>query len=115
MAITKGAKKAHRASLNKRVFNERRKREVRNILKEIEVKVSEKDFKGAEELIPKAYKAIDKSAKSGIYKKNTAARKKSRIVSSIIKAGEKKVEKVVKKKAVKKTVVKKTTKKTSEK
>ena len=110
MAITKGAKKAHKASLNKRVFNERRKREMRNILKEIETKVSEKDFKGAEELIPKAYKAIDKSEKRGLIKKNTASRKKSRLVAKIRKAGEKKAEKPVKK-TTKKTTLNKVVKK----
>ena len=115
MAITKGAKKAHRASLNKRVFNERRKREMRNVLKEITKKVEEKDFKGAEELIPRAYKAIDKSAKRGLIKKNTASRKKARIVSVIKRAGEKKAEKVTKKKVAKKPAVKKPVKKVAKK
>ena len=102
MAITKGAKKAHKASLNKRVFNERKKRDMRDVLKEIELKISEKDLKGAEELIPKAYKAIDKSEKRGLIKKNTASRKKSRLVANIRKIEGKKVEKVTKKKVAKK-------------
>ena len=33
----------------------------------------------AKKLIPSAYKAIDKAAKRGIIKKNTASRRKSRI------------------------------------
>ncbi len=33
----------------------------------------------AVKLLPKLYKAIDKAAKRGIIKKNTAARKKSRL------------------------------------
>ena len=35
----------------------------------------------AEKLLPKAYQAIDKAAKRGIIKKNTAARKKSRLTA----------------------------------
>jgi len=40
----------------------------------------------AQKMLPEAYKAIDKAAKRGIIKKNTAARKKSRLVASIKKA-----------------------------
>ncbi len=41
--------------------------------------VLEKKQSEANKLLPKAYKAIDKALKSGIIKKNTAARKKSRL------------------------------------
>ncbi|MFY9461920.1 MAG: 30S ribosomal protein S20, partial [Candidatus Sungiibacteriota bacterium] len=37
---------------------------------------------------PKAYKALDKAAKTGVIKKNAAARKKSRLMKSIRKAKE---------------------------
>jgi len=38
-----------------------------------------KDFKAATELVPKTYSLIDRAAKWGIIKKNTAARYKSRL------------------------------------
>ena len=83
MAVTKGAKKSHEASLRKRVFNERRKRVMKGVIKDVKDLVKKKDAKGAEELLSKAYKAIDKATKKGIIKKNNASRKKSRLVKSI--------------------------------
>jgi small subunit ribosomal protein S20 len=38
-----------------------------------------KNVKGATELVPKTYSLIDRAAKWGIIKKNTAARYKSRL------------------------------------
>lgn len=65
--------------MRKRVFNLRRrnamKREVKTILK----LTKEGKKEEASDLLPKAYKAIDKANKSGLIKKNTAARKKSRL------------------------------------
>jgi len=83
MAITSSAKKAHKASLNKQVFNVRRKRELHDVMKEIASFVSLKKGKEAQALLPRAYKAIDKAAKRGVIKKNTASRKKSRLVAAI--------------------------------
>lgn len=83
MAITKGAKKAHKASLNKQVFNLRRLRDMKTAVKDIKKFVASGDKTGANKLLPAAYKAIDKATKRGIIKKNTAARKKSRLSSSI--------------------------------
>jgi len=83
MAITKGAQKAHRASLRKRVFNVRRKGDMNDIVKKIQKLVLDGKQKDAEALVPEAYKAIDKAAKRGVIKENTAARKKSRLVGAI--------------------------------
>jgi len=86
MAITKSAKKAISSSARKRVFNERRKRSEKEARKGLtELLVSGK-IDEARSLLPKAYKAIDKAAKRGIIKKNTAARKKSRLVAAIKRA-----------------------------
>lgn len=41
--------------------------------------IATKDVKGAEKSLPVLFKAIDKAAKNGTIKKNTAARMKSRI------------------------------------
>jgi small subunit ribosomal protein S20 len=83
MAITKGAKKAHRASLRKRVFNVRRKDTMNEVIKSIKKHVAADEAEKAKALIPTAYKAIDKAAKRGIIKPNTASRKKSRISAAV--------------------------------
>ena len=83
MPITKGAKKAHRASLRKQVFNLRRKRAMHDAVKAVRDAVAKGDTKSAETLLPTAYKAIDKAAKRGVIKDNTAARKKSRLSKAI--------------------------------
>ncbi len=53
------------------------------MLKEIKILIETKKTKEAEALIPKAYKALDKAAKTGVIKKNAAARKKSRLMKLI--------------------------------
>ncbi len=86
MAITKGAKKAHKASLNKKVFNDRRKRIMKVEVKNIKTLVKDKKTDEASAGLNVAYKAIDKAQKRGIIKKNTAARKKSRLAALINKS-----------------------------
>lgn len=83
MAITKGAKKAHRSSLRKRVFNTRRKTSMNDSVKEVKKLVATGAKEEAGKLISKAYQAIDKAKKNGVIKANTAARKKSRLMKSI--------------------------------
>ena len=87
MAITKGAKKAHRASLHKRMFNARRKKAMRDAVKNVRVSVAAGGREEALALVPLVYQAIDKAAKRGVIKDNTAARKKSRLVASIARLG----------------------------
>jgi small subunit ribosomal protein S20 len=83
MPITKGAEKAHRVSERKRVFNIRRKSAMKDAEKAIQKAVTAGDAKKAAELLPTAYKAIDKAAKRGVIKDNTASRKKSRITARV--------------------------------
>lgn len=83
MPITKGAQKAHRASLRKRVFNVRRRNTMNDVVKKMRKLITSGETKEAEAMLPTAYKAIDKAAKRGIIKENTAARKKSRLVAAI--------------------------------
>ena len=85
MPITKGAKKAIRSSKRKWVFNQRRRKALKGAVKEIDELVKKGDSKEAEGKLSDAYKAIDKAAKRGIIKKNTAARKKSRLARSVAK------------------------------
>jgi small subunit ribosomal protein S20 len=80
MPITSSAKKALRSSKRKRVFNLRRKDEMNSVIKEYKKLVSAKKTTDAQKLIPKLQKAIDKAEKKGLIKKNTASRKKSRLI-----------------------------------
>jgi small subunit ribosomal protein S20 len=83
MAITSSAKKAIRSSARKHVFNIRRKDALHDASKALLKAVAKKDVAGAEKLLSSAYKAIDKAMKGGVIKKNTAARKKSRLALAI--------------------------------
>jgi len=77
MPITRGAKKAIRVSARKRLFNLKRKDDMKDAIKTFKKLVSEKKKDEASKLISTVYKAIDKAAKRGVIKKNTASRKKS--------------------------------------
>jgi len=83
MPNTTSAKKALRVSKKKKVFNDRRKNAMREVLKNIKKLAGEKKQDEAKALLSKAYKAIDKAAKRGVIKKNTASRKKSRLSAFI--------------------------------
>ncbi len=80
MAITRGAKKAHRQALRKREMNIARKSAVR-----LAIKAARVASRGDKATLALAYKAIDKALKRGIIKKNTAARRKAK-VSRLLKA-----------------------------
>lgn len=71
MAITRSAKKAKRVSERKRVFNVRTKKTMRTAVKSVMAAATASTLSSA-------FRAIDKAAKRGIIKKNTAARMKSR-------------------------------------
>lgn len=86
MPITKGAEKAHRASLRKHVYNVRRKTAMSDTVKKMRKLIATGSIKEAESMLPEVYKVIDKAAKRGVIKENTAARKKSRLVAAINKA-----------------------------
>ena len=79
MPITTSAKKALRASLRKRVLNDARKDAVRATAKTLKKLISGGKLDEARKALDLAYKAVDKAAKRGLIKKNTAARKKSQL------------------------------------
>jgi small subunit ribosomal protein S20 len=83
MPITKSAKKAIRSSARKRIFNVRRSRALASAEKGVHKLVKLGSVKEAEQKLALAYKAIDKAAKRGVIKKNTASRKKARLVAAI--------------------------------
>ncbi|MBU2564093.1 30S ribosomal protein S20 [Patescibacteria group bacterium] len=78
MPITKSAKKTLKQSKKRRQLNLRRLRLMRKNIKKIE-ELSIENKQEAKKLIPETYKSIDKAVKRKIIKKNTAARKKSRM------------------------------------
>lgn len=86
MPITKGAHKAHRSSLKKHVFNVRRKTAMNDTVKKVRKMVEAGNVEEAQKMLPKAYQVIDKAAKRGVIKDNTASRKKSRLAAAIKKA-----------------------------
>lgn len=85
MPITSSAKKALRSSKRKRIFNLRRKNDMQSVVKEYKKLIAAKKTKEAEKLMPRLQQAIDKAAKKGIIKKNTASRKKARLTQIYVK------------------------------
>lgn len=79
MPITRSAKKAHRVADRKRAVNDRTKKVLKEGVKNIQKLVSTKKFDEAKKSLAAAYSAIDKAAKKGVIKKNTASRKKARL------------------------------------
>ena len=73
MAILKSAKKALRQSQRRKARNLVYKKKIKTLLKKAQTSQD----------LPQIYKALDKAAKVGIIKKNTAARKKSRLAKSL--------------------------------
>lgn len=83
MPILKSAKKRLVQDEKKRYANFLKKREMRKILKEVQSLVALKNKEEALKMLPKAYKVIDKAAKTNVIKDNTASRKKSRITKLV--------------------------------
>ena len=68
----------------------RRARAMKDAVKEVRKLATSGKLKEAAALLPAAYKAIDKAAKRGVIKDNTAGRKKSGLTKLVATAGEKK-------------------------
>jgi small subunit ribosomal protein S20 len=79
MPITQSAKKALRGSLRKKKVNDQRTKKMKDEVKKVERLVREKKVDEARKLVSVVFQAIDKAAKTGVIKKNTAANKKSRM------------------------------------
>jgi small subunit ribosomal protein S20 len=78
MPIIKSAKKALRQSIKRKATNDRRTKAMKDAIKKVEKSAKDKKAE-AIKLLPSAFAAIDKAAKRGVIKKNTAARKKARL------------------------------------
>ncbi|MEK7124216.1 MAG: 30S ribosomal protein S20, partial [Patescibacteria group bacterium] len=75
MAITKSAKKAIRQNKRRRAYNLTYLNKLKATLKSARALVIAKKMDEAKAILPKVYEILDKSAKAGIIKKNTASRK----------------------------------------
>ena len=103
MPNSKSAKKSLKKSERKKIINTRSKIKMKKIIKNLNElaqtlekkteKVTEDKMKEIEEILKNAYKQIDKTAKRGIIKKNTASRKKSKLAKKANSLQQKKVKK----------------------
>jgi len=79
MPIKEAAKKYLRQTKKHRVLNLERQKTARDIVKKIKKMAAAGQKDEAKKLMDVAYQAIDKAAKRGVIKKNTASRQKSRL------------------------------------
>lgn len=79
MANTISSQKRVRTTALRTEVNRTRKTRLRHQVRAMRRLLEAKDVNGATALIPKTFSLIDRSAKWGIIKKNTAARYKSRL------------------------------------
>ena len=80
MPNTSSAIKALRQSKTRRARNAPKKQGMIDMSRNVKKLIAEGKKKEAEKLVSTAYAIYDKAAKSGYIKKNTAARKKSRLM-----------------------------------
>jgi len=85
MPVTKTTKRRPAQIERRRVVNIKRILEMRKLIKEANVLLSNNNIEEVEKMLPRIYKAIDKAAKRGVIKKNSAARRKSRMMKKISK------------------------------
>ena len=79
MANTYSALKRMRQTKRQTMVNRLRKSRLRHQIRSFRRLIQDKDAKGAQAALPATFSMIDRSAKWGIIKKNTAARYKSRL------------------------------------
>jgi small subunit ribosomal protein S20 len=83
MANTISSLKRARQTKQKTAVNRLRKTRLRHQVRSVRRLLEKKDAKGASAVLPATFSLIDRSAKWGIIKKNTAARYKSRITARL--------------------------------
>jgi small subunit ribosomal protein S20 len=79
MANTFSALKRMRQTKRKTIVNRLRKSRLRHQIRSMRRLIEKKDAKSAQDALPTTFSLIDRSARWGIIKKNTAARYKSRL------------------------------------
>ena len=86
MPNLRSAKKALRQNKRRKALNLAYKKKMKDSIKKFKKLISEKKTEEARKLLPEIYKVLDKAAKHGTIKKNTASRKKSRLTLMVNKA-----------------------------
>jgi len=86
LANIKSAKKRIRVSLRRQLRNKHVKSTTKTAVKKVVVATKDGNLTDAKTLLVQAIAAIDKAASKGVYHKNTAARKKSRLTKMLNKA-----------------------------
>jgi small subunit ribosomal protein S20 len=79
MANTVSALKRVRITERRTTVNRSRKSRLRHQIRAMRRLLDHKDAEGAAKLVPQTFSIVDRAAKWGIIKKNTAARYKSRL------------------------------------
>jgi small subunit ribosomal protein S20 len=83
MANTISSLKRVRQTRRKTEVNRLRKTRLRHQIRSVRRLIEKKDASAAQAVLPATFSLIDRSAKWGIIKKNTAARYKSRITARL--------------------------------
>jgi small subunit ribosomal protein S20 len=83
MANTYSSLKRMRQTKRKTTINRLRKSRLRHQIRSMRRLIEQKDSKGANAAVPTTFSLIDRAAKWGVIKKNTAARYKSRITARV--------------------------------
>ena len=83
MANIKSAKKRIQVTTTRNERNKSAKSAVKTAIKKVEAAVAANDKAAAEAALLAATSTIDKAAKKGVYHKNTAARKVSRLAKLV--------------------------------
>jgi small subunit ribosomal protein S20 len=79
MANTYSALKRVRQDERRTIYNRKNKSRLRSQIRAMRRAIQEKDSRKAKDLLPQTFSIIDRAAKTGIIKKNTAARYKSKL------------------------------------
>jgi small subunit ribosomal protein S20 len=79
MANTVSALKRGRMTERRTAINRMRKSQLRHQIRAMRRLLDQRDAQGATKMIPATFSLVDRAAKWGIIKKNTAARYKSRL------------------------------------
>jgi len=83
MANTFSALKRARQEKRRTEINRTRKTRLRHQIRTLRRLLDKSDAKGAQAVVPQTYSIIDRAARWGIIKKNTAARYKSRLTARL--------------------------------
>lgn len=83
MANHKSAKKRARQAQTRTLVNKMKVSRVRTMIKSLRAAIAENNKEKAQELAPKTQGLLDKLAKTGIIKKENAARKASRLSKQV--------------------------------